>query len=104
MRLLSDESVESSVGTRPIIMYVIVVDDNGTREKQQSLISIASFVFKNKDGQVFNYSSKFTDFVETSFQHYSYPLPTLEEDNEGSYTLTLRRLLYSCCNMFDLLL
>jgi len=86
--------VDSSVGTRPIIMYVIVVDDSGTREEQKSLNSIASFVFTNEDGQVFNYSSKFTDFVETLFQHYTYTLPTLEEDNEGSYTLTLRTLLH----------
>ena len=85
--------MDSSVGTRPIIMYVIAVDDSGTREEQKSLNSIASFVFTNKDGQVFNYSSKFIDFVETSFQQYNYALPALEEDNEGSYTLTLRMLL-----------
>jgi len=95
LRLLSSKSVELSAGTRPIIMYIIAVDDRGTREEQKSLNSIASFVFRNKDGQVFNNSSKFTDFVETSFQQYNYPLPTLEEDDEGSYTLTLRMLLYS---------
>ena len=89
LRLLNDISGEHSVGTRPIFMYVIAVDDNGVRELQKNLNSTASFEFVNSDGQTFDFSSRFTEFLETSFQHYSYALPPLEEDAEGSYTLTL---------------
>ena len=88
-------NIESPAGTRPIFMYVIAVDSNGTREEQKSLSSFASFIFINSDGEEFDYNSKFAEFMETSFQYYSYALPVLEEDAEGSYTLTLRRLLYN---------
>ena len=89
LRLLSNVTVESSAGTRPHLMYVIAVDDNGTREEQKNLSSIASFEFVNLDEQAFDYSSRFNEFIETSFQNYSYVLPVLTEDAEGSYTLTL---------------
>ena len=89
MRLLSEISIESSAGTRPIFMYVIAVDANGTRERQKSLSSIASFEFIKKDGQIIDYNFRFIEFEETSFQHYSYALPALDEDAEGSYALTL---------------
>ena len=78
-----------STGTRPILLYVISVDDHGTREEQQALSSIASFQFVNQHGQTFDYNSKLTEFMETSFQQYRYALPKLEEDAEGNYTLTL---------------
>ena len=87
-------------------MYVIAVDADGVKEQQKSLNSIASFEFVNKNGQSFNYSSNFTEFMETSFQHYSYTLPALEEDDEGNYTLTLSGLLYNIlyiivtCNVY----
>ena len=100
MRLLSDAFVNSSAGSRPTLMYVIAVDADGVREQQQSLNSIASFEFVNKNGKNFNYSSNFTEFMESFFQHYSYTLPVLAEDDEGNYTLTLCRLLCNCnCNM-----
>ena len=89
LRLLSDSFVNSSAGSRPTLMYVIAVDADGVRKQQKSLNSIASFEFVNKNGQRFNYSSNFPEFMETSFQHYSYTLPALEEDDEGNYTLTL---------------
>ena len=95
LRLLNDTFINSSAGSRPTFMYVIVVDADGAREQQKSLNSIASFEFVNKNGQSFNYSSNFPEFVETSFQHYSYTLPALQEDDEGNYTLTLSGLL---CN------
>ena len=89
MRLLSDSFVNSSAGARPILMYVIAIDADGVREEQKSLDSFASFEFVNKNEQSFNYSSNFTKFMEAPFQHYSYALPVLEEDNEGKYILTL---------------
>ena len=92
-------SVESSVGTKLILMYVIAVDANGTREEQKHLSCIASFEFVNSDGEAFNYSSRFTEFIETSFQYYSYVLPVLEEDAEGNYTLTLGCYKCICHNM-----
>ena len=96
LRLLSDTFVNSSAGTRPILMYVIAINADGVREEQKSLDSIASFEFINKNGQSFNYSSNFTEFTETSFQHYSYALPVLEEDNEGVYILTPGSYIYNC--------
>ena len=89
LRLLSDTFVNSSAGSRPTLMYVIAVDADGVREQQTSLNSIASFEFVNKNGQSFNYTSNFPEFMETFFQHYSYTLTALEEDDEGNYTLTL---------------
>ena len=89
LRLLSDTFVNSSAGSRPTFMYVIAVDADGVREHQKSLNSIASLEFVNNNGQSFNYSSNFPEFMEISFQHYSYTLPALEEDDEGNYTLTL---------------
>ena len=80
-------SVVTSVGARPILMYVISVDADGTREKENNLSSIASFQFINTNGETFKLD--LTEFVETSFQYYNYVLPTLEEDAEGSYILTL---------------
>ena len=76
-------------GTRPILSYVISVDDDGTREGQKALSSFATFEFFNQDGESFNYNSKLTEFMETSFQQYRYALPKLEEDAEGRYTLTI---------------
>ena len=90
-------SVASSTGTRPIFMYVIAVDANGTREEQKNLPSIASFEFVNSDGEAFNYSSSFTEFEETSFQYYNFALPVLEENAGGNYTLILRKLLCNHC-------
>ena len=89
LKLLSNISAEASLGTRPILMYVIAVDDDGTKEEQKNLSSIASFQFVNSDGQMFNYDSKLTEFIETSFQYYIYALPALAEDTEGNYTLML---------------
>ena len=94
-------SIESSVGARPIFMYVIAVDADGTREEQKNLSSIASFEFVNSDGEAFNYSSRFTEFVKTSFQYYSYVLPPLEEDAGGNYTIILR-MLYNCYKMNEI--
>ena len=94
-------SVESSAGARPILMYVIAVDADGTREEQKSLSSIAIFEFVNLNGQTFDYSSEFTEFIEVSFQYYDYALPALEEDAGGSYRLTLGKLLCNCSyNMY----
>ena len=87
MRLLSNITVDSTEGTRPLFMYVIVVDDDGTREEQKNLSSIATFKFNlNID------NSRLNEFVETSFQFYTYALPVLDEDAEGSYVLFLRKL------------
>ena len=89
LRQLSQIEEEYPTGSRPILMFVIAVDDNGTREEQKNLSSIASFEFVDQNEQPFNYTSKLTEFIETSFQHYSYALPKLEEDAEGDYILTL---------------
>ena len=68
-------------------MYVIAVDDNGTSEEQKNLSSIATFEFNlNTD------NSRLNGFLETSFQFYTYVLPALDEDAEGSYALILRTL------------
>ena len=80
---------EYSTGTRPILFYVISVDDDGTREEQKALSSFASFQFVNQDGETFDYNSKLTDFMQISFQQYHYALPKLEEDAEGRYILTI---------------
>ena len=91
LRQLSKISEEYSVGARPVLMYVIAVDDDGTREEHKNISSIASFQFTDPQGQNFDYSSKFTEFEETSFQYYAYILPALEEEDSGtSYTIILR--------------
>ena len=84
MRLLSDLYLKSSVGARPIIMYIIAIDADGTRERQENLDAL--FTLTNSDDLVV------PEVVEASFQHYDYVLPLLEEDVEGSYRLTLRKL------------
>ena len=89
LRQLSQIEEEYPTGARPILMYVIAVDDDGTREGQKNLLSVASFEFVDQDEESNNHSSKLTEFVETSFQHYSYGLPKLEEEAEGKYILTL---------------
>ena len=89
LRQLNQIEEEYPTGARPILMYVIAVDDNGTREEQKNLSSIASFEFIDQYEQFFSYDSKLTEFIETSFQHYSYGLPKLEENAEGNYILTL---------------
>ena len=93
LRLLSDESVEASVGARPIIMYVIAVDADGTRENQKRLNS--SFAFVKSDNQL----QETVDATETSFQHYRYILPILEEDSGGSYKLTIGYH-YATCTVY----
>ena len=87
LRLLSNSTVDSTEGTRPIFMYVIAVDDNGTREGQKNLSSIATFEFNSNTD-----NSRLSEFLETSFQFYTYVLPALDEDAEGSYALILRKL------------
>ena len=89
MRQLSQIEEEYPTGARPILMYVIAVDDNGTMEEQKNLSSIASFEFVDQNERSSDYNSKLTEFLETSFQHYSYGLPKLEEKAEGDYILTL---------------
>ena len=53
---------EYSTGTRPILLYVISIDDDGTREEQKALSSFASFQFVNQDEETFDYNSKLTEF------------------------------------------
>ena len=89
LRQLSQIEEEYPTGARPILMYVIAVDDNGTREEQKNLTSVASFKRIKPDDQTINYNSVITEFVETSFQHYNYGLPKLEENAEGDYILIL---------------
>ena len=89
LKLVSNTSVEASPGTRPILMYVIAVDDDGTMVEQKNLSYFASFQFVNPDSQMSDYNSELTEFIETSFQHYIYALPVLDEDAEGSYMLIL---------------
>jgi len=100
MRLLSDASVKSSVGGRPIIMYVIAVDDDGTREQQSNLSTFASFEFENGDGNPSNFTSNFTEFMEVSYQYYSYALPVLKEDDEGTYRFVIGYYI-NICNCFN---
>ena len=92
LKLLSNTSVNSSTGARPILMYLVAVDDDGTRKEQKNLSSVASFEF-NSDGQTYNYTSMLSEFVETSFQLYIYALPAVDGNAEGRYTLKLSRLL-----------
>ena len=66
LRLLSDTFIYSLVYFRPTLLYVIAVDSDGVREQQKSLNSTASFEFINKNGQYFNHSLNFTEFMETS--------------------------------------
>ena len=89
LRQLSQIEEEYPTGARPILMYVIAVDDNGTMEEQKNLLSIASFEFVDQNEQSSDYNSKLTEFIETSFQYYIYALPALDEDAEGNYTLML---------------
>ena len=91
LRQLSQIEEEYPTGARPILMYIIAADDNGTKEEQKNLTSVASFQFNKSDDQTttINYDSVITEFVETSFQHYNYDLPKLEEDAEGDYILIL---------------
>ena len=96
MRQLSKISDEYPVGARPILMYLIAVDDNGTKEEEQNISTIASFQFIDAEGKAFDYSSYFTEFEEASFQYYIYALPALQEEDSGtSYTLILRMFPYS---------
>ena len=89
LRQLSKISEEYSTGARPILTYIIAVDDNGTMEEQKSLTSVASFQFVNSDGSTFDNISILSEFMEASFQYYILVLSALDEDAEGSYTLIL---------------
>ena len=95
LRQLNKISEGYSVGARPVLMYVIAVDDDGTREEQKNISSIASFQFTDPEGKNFDYSSKFIEFEEASFQYYIYALPALKEEDSGTnYTIILRMFLY----------
>ena len=86
LRLLSNSTVDSTEGTRPLFTYVIAVDDDGTREEQKNLSSIATFEFNSNTD-----NSRLAEFVEASFQYYIYALPALGEDAEGTYALILSK-------------
>ena len=83
--------ITSSLGTRPIIKYTIAVDADGTREGQISLSSVASFTYTNLSNVDVNNSQELFKFMEVSFQNYDYPLPPLDADVQGNYTLELRK-------------
>ncbi|XP_065913065.1 hemicentin-1-like isoform X2 [Dysidea avara] len=89
LRLNSERDISSIIGTRPIIMYTIAVDADGTREGQKNLSSIASLSFRNSSGQNLNKNEDLFKFTETSFQNYDYPLPPLDSNTEGNYILTI---------------
>ena len=76
-------------------MYLIAVDADGTKENQNSLN--ASFTFVNDQSTK---TFEFENANETSFQHYSYVLPIIEEDSEGSYKLTLGYFYYATCIVY----
>ena len=73
-------------GSRPIIKYTIAVDSDGTRETQRNLNSVASL---DSSAPNINDTQELFKFTETSFQNYDYPLPPLDTNVEGQYTLTL---------------
>ena len=78
-------------------MYTIAVDADGTREGQKNLSSVASLTFKELNGH--NFDDKNEDlikFTETSFQNYNYPLPPLDTNVEGNYTLAISNYYYLC--------
>ena len=101
LRQLRKISEEFSVGARPILEYLVAVDDDGTREEEKNISSIAEFQFMDLEENSLDYSSNFTEFEEAYFQYYIYALPALEEKDSGtSYTLILRtflcRILETC--------
>ena len=94
LRQLRKISKEYSVGARPILEYLVAVDDDGTREEEKNISSIALFQFMDPKNNTHDYSSNFTEFEEAFFQYYIYALPALEEKDSGtSYTLILRMFL-----------
>ena len=77
-------------------MYVIAVDTDGTIENQKRLNSTASFIFVRSVDQLQETLIFHERAIEISFQHYSYILPIVKEDSEGSYQLTLGYYYATC--------
>ena len=73
-------------------MYTIAVDADGTREGQKNLSSVASLTFKELNDK----NEDLIKFTETSFQNYNYPLPPLDTNVEGNYTLAISNYYYLC--------
>ena len=82
--MLTDSNVSATLGSRPILEYVIAIDSDGSELQQSSVINMITFFFNNSVNETV---LQLTESME-EFQHYLYILPSLDNSSTGEYMLT----------------
>ena len=90
MRLVGNSNVSATLGTRQELEFIIAIDSDGSKLQQGSVLNMVNFSFDNS----INVTQ--LQLVESNeFQHYSYTLPPVDNNSQGSYVLTFSKE-FSC--------
>lgn len=92
VRVVGNSSILATVGSRPVIEFMVAVDSNGVVEFQNNVTSLLTFIFLSNSSQE-QIQLPLPVMDSDNFQHYSYTLPPVGINNEGLYTLTINGML-----------
>ena len=93
VRVSGNSSILATVGSRPVLVFTVAVDSNGLQEFHNNITSLLAFTFvSNSDQRLVQLPQPVMS--ADNFQHYSYTLPPLGINTEGTYTLTINGILY----------
>ena len=82
--MLGNSTILTTVGSRPVLDFIVAVDSDGV---QNDLTNLLSFTFTNSTDNQMPLPLPVMD--PNNFQRYSYTLPPLGISTEGIYNLTI---------------
>ena len=91
--MLGNSSILATVGSRPVLEFIVAIDSDGVQEFQNNVTSLLTFTFTNSSQNRFLLPLPVMD--PDNSQHYLYTLPSLGIITEGIYTLTINGINYS---------
>jgi len=85
---VGNSSILATVGSRPVIEFIVAVDSNGIVEFQNNVTNLLTFSFlENSSKEQIQLPLPVMD--SDNFQLYSYILPPVGISTEGIYMLTI---------------
>ena len=88
VQALGSTVILATVGSRPVIEFTVAIDSNGLQEFQNNIMDLLNFTFlPNSSRRQIQTLSLVMD--PDNFQRYSYTLPPVGINTEGTYTLTI---------------
>jgi len=85
--VLGNSTILTTVGSRPVLDFIVAVDSDGIQEFQNDLTNLLSFTFTNSTDNQMLLPLPVMD--PDNFQRYSYTLLPLGISTEGIYNLTI---------------